>query len=57
MLLQTLETYCSLFEATSNKGFSKAGLVLQNSTAVFVHRVDDLWSKAACIKDIFLNLE
>lgn len=42
---QTLEQYCSLFNKTCNKSFGEAGLVLQSSTAVYVHRLDSLWTK------------
>lgn len=42
---QTLEKYCCLFNKTCSNSFGEAGLVLQNSTAVYVHRLDSLWSK------------
>ncbi|XP_026827101.1 uncharacterized protein LOC105277676 [Ooceraea biroi] len=54
---QTLERYCSLFNTTSNKSFGEAGLVLQSSTAVYVHRVDSLWHKIEYFRDIFSTYE
>ncbi|EFN84577.1 uncharacterized protein LOC105183125 [Harpegnathos saltator] len=52
---ETLEMYYSLFNAKCNKSFGEAGLVLQNSTAVYVHRIDCLWSKITCIRNIFVD--
>lgn len=57
ILLQTLEKYCSLFKASCNKSFGEAGLVLQNSTAVYVHRLDALWNKTGYFKNVFSNVE
>jgi len=54
---QTLEIYCSLFNTTCNKSFGEAGLVLQNSTAVYVHRIDSLWSKTECCRSAFVSHE
>ncbi|CAL1679575.1 unnamed protein product [Lasius platythorax] len=54
---QTLEKYCSLFNTTCSKSFGEAGLVLQNSAAVYVHRVDSLWTKTENSRNILLNYE
>ncbi|XP_014482528.1 PREDICTED: uncharacterized protein LOC106748483 isoform X2 [Dinoponera quadriceps] len=54
---EALETYYSLFKTASDKDFVKAGLVLQNSMTVYVHRVDCLWNKTTCIRNIFLEHE
>ncbi|XP_070149510.1 putative uncharacterized protein DDB_G0293878 isoform X2 [Polyergus mexicanus] len=54
---QTLEKYCSLFNTTCNKSFGEAGLVLQNSAAVYVHRVDSLWSTTENSRNLLLNDE
>jgi len=52
LLLQTLEQYCSLFNSTCNNRFTEAGLVLQNSTAVYVHRIDSLWTKTEYCRNV-----
>lgn len=57
ILLQTLETYCSLFNKTCNKSFGEAGLVVQNSTAVYVHRIDCLWNKTEYFRNVFSSYE
>lgn len=57
LLLQTLEQYCSLFNTTCNKSFGDAGLVLQNSTAVYVHRLDSLWTKVEYCRDALSTQE
>ncbi|XP_071565526.1 uncharacterized protein [Temnothorax nylanderi] len=54
---QTLEKYCSLFNTTCNKSFGEAGLVLQNSTAVYVHRIDSLWTTTECCRNELLTHE
>ncbi|XP_028048686.2 uncharacterized protein LOC105830549 isoform X2 [Monomorium pharaonis] len=55
---ETLEQYCSLFNATTcNKGFGEAGLVLQNSTAVYVHRVESLWTKTEDCRNVLSTHE
>ncbi|XP_012058192.1 PREDICTED: putative vacuolar protein sorting-associated protein 13B [Atta cephalotes] len=54
---QTLEQYCSLFNTTCNKSFGDAGLVLQNSTAVYVHRLDSLWTKVEYCRDVLSTQE
>lgn len=56
-LSETLEKYCSLFNATSSKSFGEAGLVLQNSAAVYVHRVDALWNKTEDSRNLLVNYE
>lgn len=57
VLLQTLEKYCTLFNTTCNKSFGEAGLVLQNSTAVYVHRIDSLWSKTEYCRNVLSTHE
>ncbi|KAL6433955.1 hypothetical protein ACFW04_005855 [Cataglyphis niger] len=54
---QTLEKYCSIFNTTCNKSFGEAGLVLQNSAAVYVHRVDSLWNTTENSRNLLLNDE
>ncbi|XP_011874256.1 PREDICTED: dentin sialophosphoprotein-like [Vollenhovia emeryi] len=56
-LAQTLEKYCSLFNTSCNQSFSEAGLVLQNSTAAYVHRVDSLWTKADYSRNVLSTHE
>lgn len=57
ILSQTLEKYCSLFNTTSNKSFGEAGLVVQNSTAVYVHRIDSLWTKTEYCRNVLATHE
>ncbi|KAL6263813.1 hypothetical protein P5V15_003896 [Pogonomyrmex californicus] len=54
---QTLEKYCSLFNTTCNQSFGEAGLVLQNSTAVYVHRIDSLWNKTEYCRNVLTTHE
>ncbi|GAB1860268.1 Condensin-2 complex subunit H2 C-terminal domain-containing protein [Camponotus japonicus] len=54
---QTLEKYCTLFNATCNKSFGEAGLILQNSAAVYVHRVDSLWNITENSRNLLVNNE
>ncbi|KAL0109811.1 hypothetical protein PUN28_013463 [Cardiocondyla obscurior] len=54
---QTLEKYYSLFNNTCSRSFGEAGLVLQNSTAVYVHRLDSLWDKTEYCRNILTEHE
>lgn len=54
---QTLEKYYSLFNTTCNKNFGEAGLVLQNSAAIYIHRLDSLWGTTENSRNLLLNYE
>lgn len=56
-LSQILEEYYALLEEPCNINFGEAALVLQNSTNVYVRRIERLLNETEVLKQTFFNYE
>ncbi|XP_031837879.1 uncharacterized protein LOC116429260 [Nomia melanderi] len=56
-LSQILEEYYALLEAPCNINFGEAALVLQNSTNVYVRRIERLFTEIEVLKQTFFGYE
>lgn len=57
LLFQILEEYYALLEEPCNINFGEAALVLQNSTNVYVRRIERLLNETEVLKQTFFNYE
>lgn len=57
MLFQILEEYYALLEEPCNINFGEAALILQNSTNIYVRRIEHLVNEAEILRQTFFGYE